>query len=523
MKLLSFCLDDYRVLRQLGVPFVRNSNEASTDSSNTEYALSFLVGVNGTGKSTVLRALFEVFHKLPTNQPIPFGFEIEYMVGVGTETQKIRIVNKPGDPLPQTFLNDNPVPRSFSTAFLPRRVVVLTTGAEEEWEKQETLLAAEPEGFLEEVLEGLNLDSQQLAIQELPGRPIQPINPEMLENSTDEEEESPFLFIRSKYLPIVTLCGLLADLAATEKLLDKVLKEAQIESIRGFSLKFRMNRGTTSPDDEKYVDQLKGIATRKLRMGSDYLLIFDFLSQDLGYAKRILGSAIREGADIQLSARGLHFYEQLVRLYDPPRNTLPVLQEVTIFFNRRKNNQEDQEGVKPPLLLLNWLSDGERSFLGRMCLFSLLGDTESLILLDEPEVHFNDYWKRQIVYVISKVMQGRASHAVITTHSSITLTDAKNDTIIVLNREGTYTSQTIQPTLHTYAADPSDIIVNIFNAPEAAGAQSVDQIRQALSNQLDKVNQQKRLQQLLNQVGPGYWSYQIRRKLVQLDRELRQQ
>ncbi len=522
MKLLSFRLDDYRVLRELGIPFVRNTDEANTDTSNTDYTLSFLVGVNGTGKSTVLRALFEVFRKLPSNQSILFGFELEYMLGTGAETQKIRIANEPGDMVPQVFVNDDPNPRSFSTSFLPRHIVVLTTGTEEDWEKQETLLAAEPEELLEEALEGLDLDSQQLAIQELPGRPIQPINPEQLDNVADESE-NPFLFIRSKYLPIVTLCGLLANLAASEKLLDDVLKEAQIESIRGFSLKFRMNRGTTSPDDGKYVDSLKEIATRKLHMGSDYLLIFDFLSQDLGYPNRILGSAIREGADIQPAARGLHFYKQLVRLYDPPGNILPVLQEITIFFNRRKNSQEDQEGVKPPLLLLNWLSDGERSFLGRMCLFSLLGDTESLILLDEPEVHFNDYWKRQIVYVISKVMQGRASHAVITTHSSITLTDAKNDTIIVLNRDGTYTSQTIQPTLHTYAADPSDIIVNIFNAPEAAGAQSIDQIRQALSNQIDKINQQKRLRQLLNQVSPGYWSYQIRRKLAQLDRELQQQ
>src|SRR5205085_1500716 len=152
----------------------------------------FLVGVNGTGKSTVLRALFEVFRILPTNQPIPFGFELEYILGTDTETQKIRIENNPYVQAPQVFINDGPKARSFSTSFLPRRIVVLTTGAEEEWEKQETLLAAEPEGSLEEVLEGLNLDSQQLAIQELPGRPIQPINPEMLNESTNEEEESPF-------------------------------------------------------------------------------------------------------------------------------------------------------------------------------------------------------------------------------------------------------------------------------------------------------------------------------------------
>ncbi len=522
MKLLSFRLDDYRVLRDLGIPFVRNTDEVSIDTSDTDSILSFLVGVNGTGKSTVLRALFEMLRKLPTNQTVSFGFELEYMVGVGTETQKIRVVNKPGDPLPQTFINDDRAPRSFSTSFLPRHIVVLTTGAEEEWEKQETLVAAEPEQLLEEALGELDMDSQQLAIQELPGRPIQPINLEQLDKVTDVSENH-FLFIRSKYLPIVTLCGLLVDLAASEKLLDEVLKEAQIESIRGFSLKFRMNRGTTSPDDEKYVDQLKENATRKLRMGSDYLLIFDFLSQDLGYANKILGSAIREGADIQPSARGLHFYEQLVRLYDPPGNTLPILQEINIFFKRRKSSREGQEDIIPPLLLLNWLSDGERSFLGRMCLFSLLGDTESLILLDEPEVHFNDYWKRQIVYVIAKVMHRRASHAVITTHSSITLTDAINDNIIILNRNGTFTSETFQPTIRTYAADPSDIIVNIFNAPEATGAQSVDRIREALrSNRMDKDNQQKQLHELLTQVGPGYWSYQIRRRIAQLERELQQ-
>ena len=522
MKLLSFSLDDYRVLHQLGIPFVRNTGETNADASNADYTLSFLVGVNGSGKSTVLQALFEVFRKLPSNQAVLFGFTLEYMLGIGTATQKIRIENKPDYRAPQVFINDNPQARSFSTSFLPRRIVVLTTGAEEEWEKQETLLAAEPEQTLNEALEGLELNSQQLAIQELPGRPIQPIKLEQSEDSTTELE-NPFLFVRSKYLPIVTFCGLLADLAAPKRLLDDVLEEAQIESMRGFSLKFRMNTGTTNPDDRKYVESLQRIATRKLRMGSDYLLIFDFPSQDSGYANRILRGAMREGVDIQQSAQGLLFYEQLVRLYDPPANTLPVLQDINIFFKRSKNNLEDQKDIKPPLLLLNWLSDGERSFLGRMCLFSLLGDTESLILLDEPEVHFNDYWKRQIVYVIARVMQGHASHAVITTHSSITLTDAKNDTIIVLNRNGTFTSQTFQPTIHTYAADPSDIIVNIFNAPEAAGAQSVDQIRQALSNQIDKVNQQKRLRQLLTQVGSGYWSYQLRRKLAQIDRELQEQ
>src|SRR5207247_651741 len=103
--------------------------------------------------------------------------------------------------------------------------------------------------------------------------------------------------------------------------------------------------------------------------------------------------------------------------FEPNNTNPPLLREVNLFLERTAELDPitNEIAEPPPLLLLNWLSDGEQSFLGRMCLFSLLGKTESLILLDEPEVHFNDYWKRQIVALIDKVLRGRTSHALITT------------------------------------------------------------------------------------------------------------
>ena len=74
------------------------------------------------------------------------------------------------------------------------------------------------------------------------------------------------------------------------------------------------------------------------------------------------------------------------------------------------------------LLLYDWLSDGERMFLGRMALFHLLhGKDDALILLDEPETHFNDVWKRRIVDIIDDSLRDNASEVVISTHSSIAL------------------------------------------------------------------------------------------------------
>ena len=180
----------------------------------------------------------------------------------------------------------------------------------------------------------------------------------------------------------------------------------------------------------------------------------------------------------------------------------------------RKNHEGGAECPLP-----TWLSDGEQSFLGRMCLFSLLGATEALILLDEPEVHFNDYWKRQIVYLLDEVLQGRHSHVLMATHSSIVLTDVSSEDIIVLNREGPYATQAFNPSIHTFAADPSDILVHVFGAPQAAGEQSVTRIQQVLDGlpDLNPDEQRKQLQELLAVVGLGYWSYRIRRALQDIE------
>jgi hypothetical protein len=86
------------------------------------------------------------------------------------------------------------------------------------------------------------------------------------------------------------------------------------------------------------------------------------------------------------------FTPTLARLAIAVEHEQPVLQEVNVFLERPVPPRRAGAKRERPLVhLLTWLSDGEQSFLGRMCLFSLLGATEALILLDEPEVHFNDY------------------------------------------------------------------------------------------------------------------------------------
>jgi ABC-type cobalamin/Fe3+-siderophores transport system ATPase subunit len=516
VRLLKLYLEDYRVLRQLDLKFSDLSQDDVT------YTLSFLVGVNGSGKTTVLRALVDILRKLEQGQTPSFPFELEYLLGSDNETQHIHITHPTADYNQPLQIEVNEQPRqALGSTLLPDRVVVFTTGSEAEWEEQERRPSGEQEEVTATALRDLNLDRLQLAIQELPGKPL----PREEEAAAEQEgagsqQPARFLFIRAKQLPLLTLCGLLADVAAFEqpdqRLLKDVLQENRISFFRGFSLKFRMNRGTTDPADEDYVKRLKEAATRALRMGTDYVLFFDLTSADHARARDILAKGVSSTNALSESAQGLAFFEELARLYESKNHNPPILREVHLFLERAAERDPLTNEVKEaaPLLLLDWLSDGEQSFLGRMCLFSLLGKTESLILLDEPEVHFNDYWKRQIVALIDKVLRGRTSHALITTHSSITLTDARREDILVLDRGDVYTSTMFRPNIRTYAADPSDIIVSVFGAPQAAGAQSVNRIQEVLANRQNREQQREQLKRLREEVGPGYWSYRIRRELM---------
>jgi len=145
-----------------------------------------------------------------------------------------------------------------------------------------------------------------------------------------------------------------------------------------------------------------------------------------------------------------------------------------------------------------------------MALFALFRAQNLLILLDEPEVHFNDVWKREIVNMLDQIMDGYVSHALITTHSSIALTDVSPESIMKLEREDG-ALYAVRPRIQTFAADPSDIMMHIFNAQHANGERSSRFIR-TIEAQSDPAQ----LTQLMDMTAPGYWRYRIRRQIGRL-------
>lgn len=522
MKLKRLYLGDYRVLRDLDIRFGSPVDNGKALTHNPSYSLDFLVGVNGTGKSTVLRILFDLMRKLERQAPIDYPFEIEYELGKDDQKRTVIFSNLYQDleaeeirfrQTPNVWEIDITGQRSTVQTgglnLLPKIVVAFTTGSEVTWQNLEHNLESQNfnGGNLEDIT---SLPPKERAIRELPGKPTT--------SSTSEnpklDEESKFIFIQGEQIPLVTLCGLLSDLAEppkTRRLLP-ILKEAKIGTMVGFSLKFRKTQLIATTRDWEEVVRLSKLATRALHLGNDYLLVFDLTNRNNSIAKRIIEDFFS----------GLDLFKILTRLSKIHEGDQSVLREVSIFIERSSGSQHPEaETKKPPLHLLEWLSDGERSFLGRMCLLTLIRSTEALILLDEPEVHFNDFWKRKIVHLIDEILQECNSHVLITTHSSITLTDVPQEDIVVLDRNANYTENSFHPGLKTFGADPGDIMVHVFGTQYPMGAFSVHRIEQELNNSMNRSSEERRkiLEELLDKVvAQGYWSYLIRRELKAIEK-----
>ncbi len=308
-----------------------------------------------------------------------------------------------------------------------------------------------------------------------------------------------------------------------EAILADALQEVKIKALHGFSLKF----STNAPGDEDFIQQLAHLATYIVQYGQERLLVFElFNDQEPAVPNKALIQqliTLRGPQALELFRR----LDQMMQAPGPGQQT--VLREINLFFERdykidkdEQANDEATQGAKnkPPLHLLEWFSDGEKSFLGRLSLFALLHNSEALVLLDEPEVHFNDYWKQQLVARLDRSLAGSYSHVIMTTHSSITLSDIYNAHIHVLKRKGTFTDEIRSPNVLTLGADPSDIIMYVFGAESATGAHGTEYIKKQLNTIYalnDRQEKRGRLDRLARNIGPSPWRYLIYREIARLD------
>lgn len=162
-------------------------------------------------------------------------------------------------------------------------------------------------------------------------------------------------------------------------------------------------------------------------------------------------------------------------------------------------------------------SDGERMLLGRVAFLLLLRQqNNTLLLLDEPETHFNDAWKRQLIDMVDDaLLKDTSAQVLISTHTSLALTDVFSCEITRFVKEEGVTKQ--RPVLNpTFGADPGRLLLHVFGAPDVIGARAAEFLREKLRKVDWTDEDREKLRELVDEIGSGW----PRAKLVELLDEL---
>lgn len=490
-------------------------------------AIRFVVGVNGSGKTRLLRALTEVFVQLEraSELELPFPVTLAYDIGIGDSAHTVYMYY-PGKREGSRFaifdrvlpdavdwanldLKDLPEDRLYKdgdlpgasaiAANMPNPLIAYTSGDTRLWR---AIFDAPPRDL------DVKLD-EEVEVRP-PGWTMQQERVYLASDNADnpgepDAETSPTSRSRVAYL-VTTEDLKLAALAVTlVQAVDDLKKHPIDEAKEAFGEELR---------EAKFQGQIEGglrgllnevdwvwpiyiglhieldmnsllVRTQRARLRRLYAAATGAIKQPEPSQIRLLSFDLQRPAptDDQGETSEISTAQALAEaLSDRPDGftafeiyrTLYELRQLGII----KGVEIALQKINlPEVLLYDWLSDGEQEFLGRMALFNLLHDQDdALVILDEPETHFNDIWKRRIVDIIDDSLRDNANEVVISTHSSISLTDVFETEITLLRKDAEAGTVAVvqQPAIHTFGASPSEIMRHIFKAEDTVGQRATE-------------------------------------------------
>jgi hypothetical protein len=203
-------------------------------------------------------------------------------------------------------------------------------------------------------------------------------------------------------------------------------------------------------------------------------------------------------------------FELFTRLLD--LNQAGLFDDVLLRLRRQPVPEASSDAIDQDIGVLRYeeLSDGEQMVLGRMALFHLLqGQQDALLLLDEPETHFNDKWKREIVDIIDDAIGNTANDVLISTHSAIVLSDVFNNEIVMVEKtaNGSGVRTVDEP---TFATDPSALMMTVFGADDSIGKRAQEFIERKLEQATGTPAEIVDLERLIARMGSGFYRSELR-------------
>ncbi|MCY0966875.1 AAA family ATPase [Parathalassolituus penaei] len=576
MRLRYLRLQNYPPISDVKVCFASGSPLAR------ECAIRFVVGVNGSGKSNLLRAVAEVFLALADGQRTLFPVQLVYELGSrGTSNARTLVVdwlgdrqsaslwiadkfsfadNLTADQFEQTLARFSSESREIPSEFrplvrkgewptgsvtphiiaLPSAVLAYSTGDLRPWhsvwnrnQRADGLLDSNEDAQSDERPAGWTIAQENAlqAVQQTGG------NAQRQPQKANLDEMASF---RRPVLLDATLlkCALLA-VALPQAFVETKDHSGRADNTN--SLQELLERGgwhhlvsvafRSRVQADQWDKKLRETAHDWWLCASEVIaephpleprrtLWFDvkgpFSAQGMSFlspAHDELQTCTSQGEALWAllgGAKDASSFELFTRLLE--LNQAGLFDDVLLRLRRTRAPMEGADSNSADIGILRYeeLSDGEQMVLGRMALFHLLqGQQDALLLLDEPETHFNDKWKREIVDIIDDAIGNTSNDVLISTHSAIVLSDVFNNEIVMVQKtaNGSTVRNVDEP---TFATDPSALMMTVFGADDSIGKRAQEFIEDKLKQATGTPEEIADLERLIARMGTGFYRSELR-------------
>ena len=532
MKLLKLKIENEDGFRSLQQGFEINFHSLADTEAMEQFRPFCFAGLNGSGKSNVLEALANIFYHLEVcvakylpesikdpknfkrNECTPDAFTLEYLIGqhnrkgyVVAFFDKVIITKKEGKE-PQMFIQSFPFdssaeireislnpPKVRDTAadgkdYLPAHVIGYSSGENE--------ILSLP--FIKSRL--IHLDEYRQATRDNYDR--------------FDEPENSLIYIDNNMSQAVLLACLLFENKNTLAPLRHI-DNTGILGLRSFRMNIHLHDfefqdvKTKKPVkvpilkllDQNQIEYIKKCATSWFLDQKTKTLWLDFCVNEA------TKSAFKEHFHSSLECFQFfrllyelnnHFVDEETKV-DVYRSKgvytdgkLPVgspRQDVFHFLDFYITKELKTGKVKD--LLLRSFSDGEHQFIHTMGVCLLLKDKRSLLLLDEPETHFNPSWRAKFVKVLNdSISSGNPKglpngdfnvhllkDVLLTSHSPFIISDCLPDNVVLFekNEDGDTTAKKASELgIDTYGTSVNLLTNRIFKNKETIGTYAMSKM-----------------------------------------------
>lgn len=554
MKLLSLEIGEQ--FRSLHPGFQVQFHELTDEGVEAmkEFQPFCFAGLNGSGKSNVLEALAAIFYHLEMcvakyrpdsfekhfrrNICTPDKFSLKYLICRDDEEDfspetayLVHIVKEKGQE-PKMFVEVSP------TAFIlaqPLREVSLESSIRSQ-EK------APGKAFLPDLVVGYSSgENEILSLPFIKNRLVHfdEYKEAVKEEYPFDEPETSLLYVDEEMSQAVLLSIMLfEDLDTT---LKPLRDELGIVGIRSFRMNLNMQTLDLEKKDrlrepilkhvETILDSLRSCATcwyeqksgiKGLRDGLFTVLTLDFFVDK--NTKKVFRDHFKSSFEL------FRFFQVL---YELNANIISKATKEEVYKSRGfytdgklpEAGPEDRvfyfldymilkeiDGLKKTKeLLLREFSDGEHQFLHTMGICLMLKDRRTLLLLDEPETHFNPGWRAKFIKVLNDSLEAGGTNnflkdVILTSHSPFIISDClPNNVILFQNNELKQVTATkvsdFEKSFNTYGTSVELILDKLFDYRQSIGDLSKEELAKIDFENINTTEEVDALKEKLDNLG----------------------